>query len=253
MHKFLLAPGMSKTRDPIRLQTMLGVIKKIRIWSTNYYPQIKLRLWMIQLVSNSLVRISSVLHKKMPLKVSIAAYIPHNPTPTSEIAGVYQTLGCKRLSDLIQEEYQTTQETYQTKTAQEGRSLILERLPLFLYRHTDVTPRVSPAWLNREGNFIVRTFRKITVNRSINFAGTKSSKSFDISASARHEDEGPIELWLSDSREVDVHEVATSLCRLLLHTYKVNDTFLFGMLLSTDLHTLRSRGYPGNYEALFIF
>ena len=116
-----------------------------------------------------------------------------------EIVAFYQSLGCKQLSDLIQEEYQTTQETYGNKSAQKVRSLILERLPLFLSKYANVSPQVSTMWLNKHGNLVARTFKKITITKSINFAGTRSSKSFDVSASARREGVGPIQLWLSDS------------------------------------------------------
>lgn len=165
-----------------------------------------------------------------------------------EIAGFYQSLGCKRLSDLVREEYKTSQEIYGHKTAQEVRSLILERLPLFLHEHTHAATRVSFTWLNNERNFIVRTFGKVAVTRSLNFAGTKSSKSIETSAIARREGKGAIQLWLAGNAQVDMYEVATSLCRLLFDTYRVNDALLFMTILSTDLRALRRRGYNGGYE-----
>lgn len=39
--------------------------------------------------------------------------------------------------------------------------------------------------------------------------------------------------------------VATSLCRLLFETMKVNDALLFMTILSTDLKALKRRGYNG--------
>lgn len=163
------------------------------------------------------------------------------------LAGFYQSLGCKRLSELVREEYRTTQEIYAHKTAQEIRSLILERLPLFLHEHTHAATRVSFTWLNNERNFVVRTFGKVTVTRSLNFAGARSSKSIETSAIARREGKGAIQLWLAGNAQVDMYEVATSLCRLLFDTYKVNDALLFMTILSTDLRALRRRGYNGDY------
>ena len=171
---------------------------------------------------------------------------------TLEITAFYRSLGCKQLSDLIKEEYQTTQETYGNKATQGVRSLVLERLPLFLYKHATTTTRVSPSWL-KKGNFIVRTFEKIMVTKSIDFAGTKSSKSFGTSATIRREGGGPVQLWLSNNGQVDMHEVAVSLCHLLLQTHKVTDALLFEILLSKDLHALRNRGYPGNYKIILLF
>ena len=168
-------------------------------------------------------------------------------------AGFYQSLGCKRLSDLIREEYQTAQETYGHKAAQEVRSLILERLPLFLHEHTHATTRVSFTWLDNERNFVVKTFEKVTVTRSLNFAGVKSSKSIETSAIAMWEGRGAIQLWLAGNAQVDMYEVATSLCRLFFDTYKVSDALLFMTILSTDLHVLRRRGYNGDCEISSLF
>jgi len=173
---------------------------------------------------------------------------PWSSTPTFETLGFYQSLGCRRLSDLVREEYQTTQEIHGHRTAQEVRHLILERLPLFLHEHTHATTRVPFSWLNNERNFVVRTFGKVTVTRSLNFAGAKSSKSIETSAIARRERRGAIQLWLAGNAQVDMYEVATSLCRLLFDTYKVNDALLFMTILSTDLRALRRRGYNGDYE-----
>ena len=173
-----------------------------------------------------------------------------------EITAFYQSLGCKKLSDLVREGCKTTQETYGNKRAQKVRSLILERLPLFLSKHAQqakVTPRVSTMWLNKDGNLTTKTFKKITITKSINFAGAKSSKSFEVSATTRREGVGPIQLWLSDSGEVDMHEVAASLCRLVLCAHKIGDACMFQMLLSTDLRTLKSWGYPGNHNIFFPF
>jgi hypothetical protein len=169
-----------------------------------------------------------------------------NCKSTLEILGFYQWLGCKCLSDLVQEEYKTAQEIYGHRTALEVRSLILERLPLFLHGHTHATTRVPFTWLNNDKNFIVRTFGKITITRSLNFAGAKSSKTLETSAIARREGKGAIQLWLAGNAQVDMYEVATSLCRLLFDTNKVNDALLFMTILSTDLRALRRRGYNGD-------
>ena len=135
--------------------------------------------------------------------------------------------------------------------AHEVRSLILERLPLFLHEHTHAATRVPFSWLNNEKNFIVRTFGKVTVKRSLNFSGAKSSKSIETSAIARREGKGAIQLWLAGNAQVDMYEVATSLCRLLFDTYRVNDALLFMTILSTDLRALRRRGYNGDWNDFF--
>ena len=67
------------------------------------------------------------------------------------------------------------------------------------------------------------------------------------------EGRGAIQLWLAGNSQVDMYEVATSLCRLLFNTYKVNDALLFMTILSTDLRALRRRGYNGDYEVFSLF
>lgn len=170
-----------------------------------------------------------------------------------ETPGFYISLGCKRLSDLVQKEYGTTQETHGNRKAQDIKSLVLERLPLFLHEHNHTTTRVSLTWLNDKGNFVVRTFKRLTVTRNINFAGIKLSKSTETSAVVTQEGKGAIQLWLTDDMEVDMYDIATSFCHLFFDTYKVSDAWLFTTILSTDLHTLQKRGYNGDYKVSSFF
>ena len=178
---------------------------------------------------------------------------PQYSMSTLRTAEFYQSLGCKRLSDLIREKHRWTRETPESKKAQEIRSLVLERLPLFLHEYIHASAQVPFTWLNNRENFIVRTFKKITVTRSINIAGAKPSISIEPSATAKRGADGAVQLWLIENAQVDMYEVAASLCRLLFDRPKVSDTFLFAMILSTDLCTLRRRGYNGDYEAPSFF
>ena len=130
--------------------------------------------------------------------------------------------------------------------AQEVRSLILERLQIFLHENTRAITLVPLSWLNIEGNFVVRIFGKVMVTRSLNFAGAKSFKTIKASAVASREGNGVILLRLAYSTKVDMYEVATSLCRLLFKKYRVNDALLFMTILSTDLRELQRQGYNGD-------
>ena len=162
---------------------------------------------------------------------------------TLETIDFYRSLGCERLGDLIREELQGMKETAGSIMAQQFRSLILERLPLFV-EHDHTAAEVT-TWLNDEGNFTIRTFKKFTVTRSIDYAGGRSFIPIEPSAAARRGDEVGIELWLVDNAHVDMYDVATSLCRLLFDARKPNDALLLATMLSSDLQTLRKRGYPG--------
>ena len=113
-----------------------------------------------------------------------------------------------------------------------------------------MVPQITLAWLNNERNFIVQTFRKVTVTRCIDFAGTKLSKSIETSAISKHGGEGEILLWLACDMEVDLYEVANSLCKLFFKSHKAIDALLFMTTLSMDLDALQRRGYNGNSSSL---
>ncbi|KAI0822620.1 hypothetical protein BC628DRAFT_1388241 [Trametes gibbosa] len=155
----------------------------------------------------------------------------------------YMVLGSRRLSTLVREDYQNRNEVVGSRKAADVRTLILERLPLFLHEHTHTKTRVSHSWLNNEKNFVVKTFGKLIVTKTLQFGGDRASKSQDASAVARRIGRGPIELWLAGHDAVDMYEVSTSMCRLLFDAPKVNDALLFMTILSTDLRALRRRGY----------
>ncbi|KAI1790758.1 hypothetical protein LXA43DRAFT_921512 [Ganoderma leucocontextum] len=155
----------------------------------------------------------------------------------------YTELGCRRLGTLVREQFNTSREVFGSRKAAETRALILERLPLFLHEHTHTKTCVSYSWLNNDMHFIVKTFGKLTVTRTLAFDRKIASKSQDASAVARRQGRGPIELWLAGNDQVDMYEVSTSMCRLLFDSPKVNDALLFMTILSTDLRALRRRGY----------
>lgn len=155
----------------------------------------------------------------------------------------YQEFGSRRLSSLIKDDYKTTTEIKNSKKAQEIRSLILERLPLFLHEHTHTQTRVPYSWLNQDKNFVVRTFGKLTVVKSLKHDQLLVMKNQDASAVAFRDGRGPIQLWLAGNDSVDMFEVSTSLCRLLFEHPRASDALLFMTILSTDLKSLKRRGY----------
>jgi len=159
------------------------------------------------------------------------------------IENFYAILGSKRLSAIVKEDYRVNSEMKHSKSAAETRALLLERLPLFLHEHTHTRTKVSLSWLSHQENFKVRVFGKLTVVKSLSFGDNTLRREQDASAVAKRLGHGPIELWLSGSTQVDMYEVATSLCRLLFETVKVNDALLFMTILSTDLKALKRRGY----------
>ncbi|EMD37151.1 hypothetical protein CERSUDRAFT_115067 [Gelatoporia subvermispora B] len=163
------------------------------------------------------------------------------------LEGFYSQLGSKRLTSLIREEYRTGAELRELRVlrkAQDIRSLILERLPLFLHEHTHTRTRIPFTWLNNDRNFVVKAFHKIVVIKTLLSADTRAVKNQDTTAATRRQgNSGPVELWLSGVDEIDMYEVATSMCRMLFEAPKINDSLLFMTILSTDLRALKRRGY----------
>lgn len=121
-------------------------------------------------------------------------------------------LGSPRMSTMVKEEYKITTEIKEAKIAQDIRALILERLPLFLHEHTHAKPRVQYSWLNNEKNFIVRTFGKLVVTKSLGFGTTRLSRSYDTSAITKRNSFGAVELWLAGNSQVDMYEYVFSKC-----------------------------------------
>ncbi|KAF8160987.1 hypothetical protein B0H34DRAFT_699011 [Crassisporium funariophilum] len=155
----------------------------------------------------------------------------------------YGSLGSRRLSHIIREEYTTTGELQNAKIAIETRSLILERLPLFLHEHTHTQTRVSFSWLSASNNFIVKSFGKLGVVKYLNHGELRLSRKQDASAVAQRVGSGPIQLWIAGNSQIDMYEVSISLNRLLFESPKANDALLFMTILSTDLRSLKRRGY----------
>ncbi|KAI0046331.1 hypothetical protein FA95DRAFT_1398210 [Auriscalpium vulgare] len=155
----------------------------------------------------------------------------------------YLFLGSPRLSQLVREDYQTSKEITNAPVAAQVRHLVLERLPLFLHEHSQSRTRVSFNWLNDDKNFVVKTFGKLAVTKTLSHGDIRIPRTQDASAVAKRDGKGPIQLWLAGNTEVDNYEVATSLCRFLFDAPKVNDALLFMTILSTDLAALRRRGY----------
>lgn len=122
------------------------------------------------------------------------------------LVGFYAALGSKRLSLIVRDEYKVSNELLHTKIASDTRTLVLERLPLFLHEHTHTRTRVSLSWLSSEQNFKVKVFGKLTIVKTLDTGESRSTRTQDASAAAKRIGSGPIELWLSHSGQVDMYE-----------------------------------------------
>ncbi|ESK92923.1 hypothetical protein Moror_8996 [Moniliophthora roreri MCA 2997] len=155
----------------------------------------------------------------------------------------YMSLGSKRLSDLVKEDPKHSEpEIKNSKQATEIRQLVLERLPLFLHEHTHAKTKYTFSWLKIGGNFVVRTYGKVSMTKTLDFNGQHLAKTYDASAVAQKRN-GSLELWLAGHTQPDMYEVAMSFNRFFFDSPTANDTLLFMTLLSSDLRSLKRRGY----------
>ncbi|KZW00398.1 hypothetical protein EXIGLDRAFT_639482 [Exidia glandulosa HHB12029] len=166
----------------------------------------------------------------------------------------YASLGSPLLSNLVKEEYKemgaelkTDRAALQTETM---RKLILERLPLFLHdmRSTNRTLVLTLEWLNKPDNLQVRIYPRIVRLMTFQKGTVRKSENHEVSASAKHISSsalrtGPLVLSLSEATPLDMYEAAGSLCRLILKSPRTQDSLLLLTLLTTDLRSLRRRGY----------
>jgi hypothetical protein len=151
----------------------------------------------------------------------------------------YIKLGVRRLSHLIKDEYKPSTELFGASHQQPHprstatRTLILERLPLFLHEHTHAQARVPYAWLNDSAHFVVRTFGKLVVvktlvlsdsgggsggarmkGRAAGAGAERVVKHQEASAVAFRDGRGPIQLWLAGNGVVDMFECVSYSLRL---------------------------------------
>ncbi|KAG8933600.1 hypothetical protein FRC02_011522 [Tulasnella sp. 418] len=159
----------------------------------------------------------------------------------------YQKLGSPRITSLVKEEYQPLEiEECESKSAAETRNLIIERFPLLLHNR-NTRASVRPVWLSQDDNFTVRNCQKIELKRTLTILGESISKTQEVSATAIFTGTGETSrarLYLSEDDQLDMFEVANSMCKFLLKNPHPQDSLLFMTILSTDLQALGRRGYP---------
>ncbi|KAI6144665.1 hypothetical protein BKA82DRAFT_15653 [Pisolithus tinctorius] len=150
----------------------------------------------------------------------------------------YASLGCRRLSTVIEERCNDLHEIPPTKTCREVQSLILKRLPLFIRNYPDTKPKIeipsSPDHLK------VKACERIRVSKVLVTGNVELTR--DVWAIARCKDDC-IEVWISKTAKRDMYEVATSLCRLLFGTNRINALLHLEMILSADPELMQRRRF----------
>ncbi|KAH7101322.1 hypothetical protein BKA62DRAFT_743455 [Auriculariales sp. MPI-PUGE-AT-0066] len=154
------------------------------------------------------------------------------------LEGFYAQFGSPRLSGLIKEEYRVDIEVKDTAAsgqAEQIRALIVERLPLFLNDMRATSRSLELSWDGYRSRQLLRVYG---IARKV--------ESQDVSASARH----ATPTSFIQSASLDMYDVASGLCRLILKVPRSQDSLLLLTLLTTDLRSLRRRGY--NSESFLI-
>ncbi|KAI6097702.1 hypothetical protein EDD16DRAFT_1902480 [Pisolithus croceorrhizus] len=149
----------------------------------------------------------------------------------------YKRLGCSYLSDVVGWSCDGLHEIPSTETCCKVRSLILDRLPLFVQNYTDIKPGGANSFV--PDHLKVKASKKIVVTKILAAGNVKRTR--DAQTIARRQGDF-IELWISEAAKCDMYEVAASLCRLLFGGNKMNATVL-GAILSADRAFLERRGF----------
>jgi hypothetical protein len=134
-------------------------------------------------------------------------YITRNTESVSILPiAFYIELGSRKLSSLVKEEHLLGREISMSKRAAATRSLILERLPIFLHEHNHARMKVSLDWLQVEANFQVKTYGYIKVKKTFTYGKLHLGREQEASAVARRGIAQRIELLLADNAEIDMYE-----------------------------------------------
>ena len=114
-------------------------------------------------------------------------------------------MGCRRLSTVIQERYEDSPQIPDTKTCSEIRSLILQRLPLFLQKcsHSPSDRMHIPS----HDNFSVVVCERLLVHKTLIVGDDNTPRKQDLWAITKYnKNGGRIELWLSRHTKRDMYE-----------------------------------------------
>jgi len=107
---------------------------------------------------------------------------------------------------LVKEEYIVGMEISDSKRPTSIRSLILERLPIFLHEHNHAKMKVSLDWLQIESNFQIKVYGQIKVKKTLSYGKLRLERKQEASAVAQRGPAQRIELMLANNAEIDFYE-----------------------------------------------
>ncbi|KAH7102671.1 hypothetical protein BKA62DRAFT_699407, partial [Auriculariales sp. MPI-PUGE-AT-0066] len=205
-------------------------------------------------VSQELMLAADVIINDHPVGATLFASQLFIAPQEDSLEAFYAFLGSPRLSSLIHESFDaphTSQDPAALAQCQRIRTHVLDCLTLFFddIKATSRKLLLELDWFSAPGNFVVHATTKIT--QKVTFLNDQSEiRDQDVSARVWHrvitgepKTPSPIELLLSETTPLDMSEVARGLCRLILHSPRLQDSLLLLFLLTTDRESLRKRGY----------
>jgi Protein of unknown function (DUF3684) len=150
----------------------------------------------------------------------------------------YIELGASLLSSLVQEEPKIGSFVDDPVESRKLLKLVFERSRLFLHNIESRSIRHNVRWL--EKNLSVQTVRSISLRRTLK--GHTISHIEKRTACVTQDSRRGWTLWITTSG-YDMFQVSQGLVNLLILRPQFNLSLTLMSLLSTDLYTLRSRGY----------
>ncbi|KTW26702.1 hypothetical protein T552_02708 [Pneumocystis carinii B80] len=148
----------------------------------------------------------------------------------------YQSLGSKRLSSVVREEYKFKGPKKENSDSYALRKLFIDRCGLFLHETSTVLLR-NIDWLASKLN--VAYLEDIKLQRILKFKNIDHSYEHSVTCALDPEFECSIYL----TKNWDSYDVAQVLCKILLEKPAIHDPLLLSSLIATDLNVLQQRGY----------
>lgn len=168
-----------------------------------------------------------------------------DPAPQDDILEIlYASLGSLPLTEAIKEAYRPIGNMRDITNDPDLRNLILERLILFSHGRERSSNRISLDWMESPSNFKVKRVPQLALERSLEWNEQRVTKSSEASAGiVKERITGSLTLFIANNIPLDWYEVANGLCKEMIKRPKDNDILLLNTILSTDLASLRRRGY----------
>ena len=149
----------------------------------------------------------------------------------------YVNLGSFELGDIVEQQHDIGQPLKDQSRVTGLHKLIVERTRLYLHDQNSETISHDAKWI--EKNLSIKFVRSISLLKSLR--GTRLRRSQAKSATVSYNrQEGFV---LSVTAGFDFFEVAQGLIGLLLKKPKTQQSMMLEMLLETDLHKLKTKGY----------